>query len=82
MLADEHLLLRHSSLVVYFRSCIIFQKNTKCVMNSLNNGLTERICDFFKKIFSPAVIQLRFSAEIFVQYVKISSIFCLGMVNG
>ena len=38
MSTDEHLLRRHSSPVVYFIFRIVFQKNTKCLMNSLNNG--------------------------------------------
>ena len=49
MLADEHLLRRHSSHVVYFISWIIFQKNTKCFMNSLNNGMHRKDIWFFQK---------------------------------
>ena len=59
MLADELLLPRHSSLVVYFISWIIFQKNTKCFMNSLNNGMQRKDMWFFYKIISPVVIQLK-----------------------
>ena len=43
------LLRQHSSLVVYFMPWIIFQKNTKCFMNSLNNGMHRKDIWFFQK---------------------------------
>ena len=49
VLTDEHLLRQHSSLVVYFMPWIIFQKNTKCFMNSWNNGMHRKDIWFFKK---------------------------------
>ena len=45
--------------VVYFISWIIFQKNTKCFMNSLNNGMHRKDMWFFQNIISPVVIQLK-----------------------